>query len=139
MSLFGEIKFFVELQVTQMKHSICITQSKYVKEILKTFRTEDSKLVSTPKVTSHKLSKNVDSTEVNQTLYISMIGKLQYVIHSRPDIALIVGITRYLKGTKKYSLYYKKNENFILKAYIDVDWASSLDARKCTSGGAFFL
>ena len=69
-----------------------------------------------------------------------MIGKLQYVVHSRPDIALVVGIVarfstnprenhlmaikrimRYLKGTKEYGLYYKKNEKFELRAYTDVD------------------
>ena len=48
-------------------------------------------------------------------------------------------IMRYLKGTKEYGLYYKKNENFELKAYTNVDWASSLDDRKSTNGGAFFL
>ena len=59
-----------------MKYGIYITQSKYVKEILKTFGLEDSKLVSTPMVSGHKLSKNDDSAEVNQTLYMSMVGKL---------------------------------------------------------------
>ena len=29
---------------------------------------------------------------MNQTLYRSMIGKLQYVVHNTPDIALDVGI-----------------------------------------------
>ena len=47
-----------------------------MKEILKTFGLEDSKLVSTLMVSGNKLSKNDDSTEVNQTLYRSMIGKL---------------------------------------------------------------
>ena len=50
MSMFGEIKFFVGLQVYKMKYGIYITQSNYVKEILKTFGLEDSKLVSTPMV-----------------------------------------------------------------------------------------
>ena len=75
-SMFGEIKFFVGLQVYQMKYGIYITQSKYVKEILNYFGLEDSKPVSTPMVTGHKLSKNDDSAKVNQTLYKSMIGKL---------------------------------------------------------------
>ena len=36
-------------------------------------------------------------------------------------------------------MYYKKNGSFELKAYIDVDWAGSLDDTKSNSGGAFFL
>ena len=92
MSMFGEIKFFVGLQVHQMKHGIFISQSKYIKEVLKTFGLEDSKPVSTPMVTSLKLSRNDELVEVNQTLYRSMIVKLQYVVHSRPNIALAIGI-----------------------------------------------
>ena len=108
--------------------------------------------------TALKLSKNDESAEVNQTLYRSMIGKLQYVVHVRPDIALVVGIVarffanpkenhlmavkrimRYLKGTKEYGLYYKKNEKFELRAYTNADWAKNIDDRKSISGGAFFL
>ena len=63
--MFGEIKFFVGLQVHQMKYAIYITRLNYVKEILKTFGLEDSKLVSTPMVTRHKLPKNDDLAEVN--------------------------------------------------------------------------
>ena len=153
--MFGEIKFFVELQVHQMKHGIFISQLKYIKEILKIFGLEDSKLVSTPMVTSFKLSKNDKSSEVNQTLYISMIGKLQYVVHSRPNIALVVErfstnprenhlmaikmIMRYLKGIEEYGLYYKKNEKFELRAYTDANWARNIDDIKNNSGGAFFL
>ena len=48
-------------------------------------------------------------------------------------------IMRYLKGTKDYGLYYKKNDRFELRAYTDVDWTSNIDDRKSTSGGAFFL
>ena len=76
MSIFGEIKLFVGLQVHQLKHGIFVTQSKYIKELLKTFGLEDSKLVSTPMIIGHKLSKNDESVEVNETMYRSMIGKL---------------------------------------------------------------
>ena len=44
MSMFGEIKFFVGLQVHQLNHGIFVTQSKYIKEILKIFGLEDSNL-----------------------------------------------------------------------------------------------
>ncbi len=80
-----------------------------------------------------KLSKNDTSSEVNQTLYRSMIGKLQYLVHSRPKIALAVGIVarffanprenhliamkrimRYLKGIENFGLYYKKQLTVII-------------------------
>lgn len=91
-------------------------------------------------------------------MYRSMLVKLQYEIHSRPDIPLVVGIVarflanpkenhlmeikkilRYLKGTIDYGLFYKKGGNFELKTFIDADWARCVDDRKSTSGSAFFL
>ena len=106
----------------------------------------------------HKLSKNDDSKEVDQTTYKSMIGKLHYVVHTRLDIALAIGIVarfstnpkenhmmaikrimRYLKGTKEYGLWYKKGGNLDLKVFTNVNWAGSIDDRKSTSGGIFFL
>ena len=109
-------------------------------------------------IIGHKLSKNDELAKVNQTLYRSMIGKLQYVVHNRPDIALSIGIVarfstnrrenhlmavkrimRYLKGTDDFGLYYKRNEKFELRAYIDTDWGGNIDDRKSTSGGVLFL
>ena len=51
MSMFGEIKFFLGLQIIQQSEGIFITQSKYIKEVLKIFKMEDSKLVGTPMAT----------------------------------------------------------------------------------------
>ena len=48
-------------------------------------------------------------------------------------------IFRYLKGTSKYEFWYDRSNDFTLSAYTDEDWASSLDEKKSTSGGAFFL
>ena len=109
-------------------------------------------------VIGHKLSENNDSAKVNQTLYRSMIRKLQYVVHRRPDISLSIGIVeifsanprenhlmvvkrimKYLKGTKEFGLYYKKNDFFYLRAYTDADWDGNIDDRKSTNGGALFL
>ena len=53
---------------------------------------EDSKPIGTPMCTRLKHTKDGDSKEVDQTLYRSIIGKLQYVVHTRPNIALAVGI-----------------------------------------------
>jgi hypothetical protein len=45
----------------------------------------------------------------------------------------------YLKGTQELGLWYRKDKEFNLTAYTDVDWAVSINDRKRTSGGAFFL
>lgn len=56
-SMFGEIKLFVRLQVYHMKKCVYITQLKHIKEILKTFGIDDSRPVGTPMVTGHKIKE----------------------------------------------------------------------------------
>lgn len=104
-SLIGEIKFFICLQVQQLHGGISICQSKYVKEVLKIFDMEDCKLVGTPMVTGCKFSKQDDSLVVYEKEYRSMIGKLHYVFHSRLDIAHVVGlVARFQKEPKETHL-----------------------------------
>ena len=57
---------------------------------------EDSKTVGTPMCTGQKLTKDDDSKEIDPILYRSMIGKLQYVVHTRPNISLPIGIVERL-------------------------------------------
>ena len=101
--------------------------------------------------TGHKLFNNDDSKEVDQTTYRSMIGKLQYVVHTRPNIALVVSmvarfsanskenhmmeikrIMRYLKNTKEYGLWYNLRGNLDLNVFTNVDWVGSLKMTKKT-------
>ena len=48
-------------------------------------------------------------------------------------------ILRYLKGIEDFGLYYKKTQNFDLRAYTNVDWRGNIDDMKSASGGALFL
>ena len=57
-SMMGELTFFFWLQVKQTKDSTFINQAKYIKDLLKRFGMESSKLYSTPMSTSTKLDKN---------------------------------------------------------------------------------
>eukprot|EP00253_Pinus_taeda_P026923 PITA_26923 len=87
-----------------------------------------------------KLSIYDSSKDVDQRLYKYMIGSLLYVTASQPDVMQTVGqvarfqatpkeshiiavkrILRYLKGTKKYALWYPKGNNLIIQAFADVD------------------
>jgi hypothetical protein len=86
MSLLGELSFFLGLQICQSNQGIFISQTKYIKEMLKRFGMEDSKPVITPMQTSCKLIKDDDSKFIDQRQYRSMIGSLLYVTTSRPDV-----------------------------------------------------
>ena len=61
MSLLGELRFFLGLQISQQENGIFISQSKYIKEMLKRFQMEDCKPVSTPMITGCRLSKDDES------------------------------------------------------------------------------
>ena len=61
MSLLGEMNFFLGLQISQLNDGIFISQSKYIKEMLKNFGMEDYKPVNTLMITCCKLSKGDES------------------------------------------------------------------------------
>jgi hypothetical protein len=65
MSLLGELFFFLGLHIRQSNQGIFISQTKYIREMLKRFRMEDFKLLTTPMQTSCKLSKDDDSKSID--------------------------------------------------------------------------
>eukprot|EP00253_Pinus_taeda_P014456 PITA_14456 len=158
MSLLGELTYFLGLQIQQKEGGIFLSQTKYLKQILKKYGMEDAKPVCTPMVTGCSLSANDESAAVHQPTYRSMIGSLLYLTGTRPDIMHAVGIVgrfqanpkethlqavkrifKYLQGTQNYGLWYPRDTDLTLHAYTDADWDGSVDDRKSTSGGAFFM
>ena len=71
---------------------IFISQSKYARDLEKKIGLENTKHARTLIRTSLKLSKNTSGKDVDQTLYRNMIDSLLYLIASRPDVAVSVGI-----------------------------------------------
>eukprot|EP00253_Pinus_taeda_P017313 PITA_17313 len=158
MSLLGELTYFLGLQIQQNEGRIFLSQTKYLKQILKKYSMEDAKPVCTPMVTGCSLSANDESAAVHQPTYRSMIGSILYLTGTRPDIMHAVGIVgrlqenpkethlqavkrifKYLQGTQNYGLWYPRDTDLTLHAYTNADWAGSMDDRKSTSGGAFFM
>ena len=86
MSLLGELSFFLGLQIRQSNQGIFITQTKYIREMLKRFGTKDCKPIITHMQTSCNLSKDDDSKYTDHRQYRLSIGSLLYVIASRLDI-----------------------------------------------------
>jgi hypothetical protein len=95
---------------------------------------------------------------VDKRAYQRLVGRLIYLCHTRPDISYVVSVVsrymhdprtrhmevvyqilRYLKGTPGKRLWFRKNQNLDLEGYCDVNWASSRDDRRFTSGYCVFV
>nr|GEV11839.1 hypothetical protein [Tanacetum cinerariifolium] len=90
MSMMGEIKFFLGLQVNQLLNGVFINQSKYILDILKRFGMENYDIVLTPMVEQAKLKLDLVGKPVDHTDYQSKIGSLMYVTSSRPYIMFAI-------------------------------------------------
>nr|GEW78078.1 retrovirus-related Pol polyprotein from transposon TNT 1-94 [Tanacetum cinerariifolium] len=158
MSLMGEMKFFLGLQIYQSPRGIFINQAKYVLEILHKHGMEKGQSIGTPMATKPKLDADLSGNPVDQTDNRSKIGSLVYLTSSRPYIVQAVcfckryqsqptvkhlkevkRIYRYLRGTINIGLWYLNGSSFGLIAFSDADHAGCIDTRKSTFGGIQFL
>ena len=55
MSMMGELKFFLGLQILQQKNGTFISQERYLKDCLKKFQMNDCKTIRTPMPTNGHL------------------------------------------------------------------------------------
>ncbi|GKE02732.1 retrovirus-related pol polyprotein from transposon TNT 1-94 [Tanacetum coccineum] len=157
MSMMGELKFFLGIQIHQSPRGIFINQAKYAQEILKKHGMTSCDSIGTPMATKY-LDADLSGTLVDQTKYRSMVGALMYITTSRPDIVhatcycaryqakpiekhltKVKRIFRYLKDSINMGLWYLKDTGFKLTTFLDSDHAGCLDSRKSTSGGIQFL
>ncbi|GKC56146.1 retrovirus-related pol polyprotein from transposon TNT 1-94, partial [Tanacetum coccineum] len=144
MSLMGEIKFYLGLQIHQSPRGIFINQAKYDSKILKKHGMEKCDSVGTPMATKPKLDANLSGKPIDQTNYHSKIRSLMYLTSSRPDIVQAIcyyacyqarptekhlkevkRIFRYLRGTINMGLWYLKDSGFELTTFSDADHVGS--------------
>ncbi|WJZ88530.1 hypothetical protein VitviT2T_007819 [Vitis vinifera] len=116
----GGMKYFLGMEVMQSCSRIFICQQKYAMDMLKKFKMQDCKPVSTPMTTSEKLSKDDDSEKIDEGLYRSLIGSLLYLTASRPEYCLL--LVCFPEGDLK------------LLGYSDSNWGGCVDDSRSTSG-----
>lgn len=155
----GKFSYYLELEVIQGNGFIEVKQSSYARKVLEKAGLSECNTVKFPM--DHNLQIHADATgaAVNYTQYKSIVGGLRYLVHTRPDIAFVVGVVsrymerptelhmdavkricRYVKGTINYGLVYTKGQgNYILTGFFDSDLVGNLDDRKSTGGMAFYL
>nr|GEX17260.1 retrovirus-related Pol polyprotein from transposon TNT 1-94 [Tanacetum cinerariifolium] len=157
MSMMGELKFFLGIQINQSPRGIFINQARYSQEILIKHGMTSCDSIGTTMATKH-LDADLSGTPVDQTKYRSMVRALMYLTASRPDIVhatcycaryqakptekhltTVKWIFRYLKDTINMGLWYPKDTGLELIAFSDSDHAGCRDSHKSTSGGIQFL
>nr|GEY81485.1 retrovirus-related Pol polyprotein from transposon TNT 1-94 [Tanacetum cinerariifolium] len=157
MSMMGELKFFLGIQIHQSPCGIFINQAKYAQEILIKHGMASCDSVGTPMATKH-LDAELSGTPINQMKYQSIVGALMYLTTSRPNVVhatcycaryqakltekhlnAVKQIFRYLKDTINMGLWYSKHTGFELTAFSDSDHVGCLDSCKSTSSGIQFL
>ncbi|GJW32794.1 retrovirus-related pol polyprotein from transposon TNT 1-94 [Tanacetum coccineum] len=156
MSMMGELKLFLGIQLHESPRGIFINQAKYAQEILKKHGMTSCDSIGTPMATK-PLDDDLSETPVDQTKYRSIFGELIYLIVSTSDIIHatcysahyqarptekhlmeVKRIFRYLKNTINMGLWYPKDTGFELTAFLDSDHAGCLNTHR-TSGGIQLL
>jgi hypothetical protein len=164
----GSLRHMLGLQIVRdrAKQSITITQTTYIRTVLKRYGMEDCAPVSTPLTVKASLSKEqspANEEEKRQYAevakgfsYAECLGAVLYMTQTRPDIQYAVGICsqftsnpgkahlvalkrilRYLKGTMSFGLVLGRKNGTDLVGWTDSDWGQDADTRRSTGGFVF--
>ncbi|KAM2102749.1 hypothetical protein ACFX1T_000977 [Malus domestica] len=155
----GRLAYFLGLQVIYKPNGdLVISQAKYVKDLLHKAGMDDCKSCSTPCKPHNQILTTAGNLLPDPTLYRSLVGALQYLTFTRPDIAFAVNtvcqymsaptdvhfgmvkrILIFLQGTIHCGLTYTSGSSMQLKAYSDSDWAADLNTRRSITGYVVYL
>jgi hypothetical protein len=157
----GDLHYFLGIEVEKIKEGgILLTQKKYASEIIQKASMSKCKLVGTPLSTCEKYSayKGMSLENKEATRYRGIVGALQYLTLTRPDIAFSVNkvcqflhnptsdhmtavkrILRYIQGTIKWGIEFIKGRSLAVSAYSDADWAGCPDGHHSIGGFAMYV
>ena len=149
---------YLGIRVIQEKGEIFFNQRAFAKHLLEYQQMMDSNPSNSLVKQKIKLSALKNSERICTTVYRSILEKLCYLTHKRPDLMFSVGllsrfmenpsvkhlktakrVIRYVKGILNYGLKYKRSKVFELNGYSDSDYAGDHIDRKSTSGLVLFL
>jgi hypothetical protein len=156
----GPLNYFLGIEVHHNSHGLILSQRKYIRDLLTRTNMMNSNGVPTPMLPSDKLVLEAGDklSPEDATRYRSVVGALQYLSLTRPDISFSVNrvcqfmssptsvhwaavkrILRYLHATIDLGLCFTRSGSSLLSAYSDADWAGNVNDRRSTSGFAIFF
>ncbi|XP_060669212.1 uncharacterized mitochondrial protein AtMg00810-like [Ziziphus jujuba] len=153
----GVIHYFLGIEVKHFNGGLFLCQSKYTQDFLKRANMLSAAPMPTP--ISVKPPNLPDASEpVDATEFRSIVGALQYLTFTRPDILYAINktcqhfqsptkgnlqavkcILRYLCGTLNYGIRLLAQSSSTLFACLDADWAGCPIPRRSTSGYCVYL
>ena len=156
----GKLHYFFGVEVTSRATGLVLTQKKYSLELLQRAGMLKCKPTTTPMSSTDKITA-VDGellSPADATEYRSIVGGLQYLTITRPDISYAVNrvcqylqaprdthwaavkrILRYVQFTLTFGMHIRPTSSRVLSAFSDADWAGSPDDRRSTGGYAVFF
>ena len=154
----GSLHFFLGIEIIPTRAWLFLSQHKYVRDLLANTSMSGAKDVSTPLSTTQSLQLIDGTAAVDSSEFRRIIGRLQYLSLTRPDISFVVNklsqfmhkpttnywtttkrLLRYLKQTIFHGIKIHKAGLPILRTYSDADWAVNVDDRTSTSAYIIFL
>ena len=137
---------------------ITITHESYAKKVLKDASMFECNSAQIPMDPNVKFSKGVGEEDVDATKYRNLVGRLRYLLQTRPDLSYSVGVAsrymqepkkshmvavkqilRYIKGTMGYGIRYAKGGSGDLIGYSDSSHNIDEDDGRSTTGHIFFI
>jgi hypothetical protein len=154
----GPLNYFLGVQVQRFSGGIFLSQSKYMSDLLHHTTMLDCKPVATPMASKQPCVADPDSPYKDVIEYRQIVGTLQYLTLTRPDLSYAVNsvcqymhaptnahyqmvkrILRYVKGTLSLGVRILRESSLDLYAFSDADWASCPTKRRSTTGFCTFL
>ncbi|XP_044505634.1 uncharacterized mitochondrial protein AtMg00810-like [Mangifera indica] len=158
LKVLGSLHYFLGFEVIRSVTGLHLNQTKYAQDLLTRAKMVDAKPCTTSFATSSRLTLDDSPAFDDPSLYRSIVGALQYLTLSRPDIAFSVNklsqflqkptlthwqacksVLKYIKGTMSFGLQFISRSMLQLNCFSDADWASSLHDRRSTTGYCLFL
>eukprot|EP00253_Pinus_taeda_P036220 PITA_36220 len=88
----GYVHYYLGIEVSQHPKSIFLSQKKYIVDLLNRFGMTECNPVTTPMEQNLKLTSIEGKEFEDATKYRQLVGSLNYLTTTRPDISFVVGI-----------------------------------------------
>ncbi|CAA7042096.1 unnamed protein product [Microthlaspi erraticum] len=154
----GTLSYFLGIEVTRTQNGLHLFQHRYIADLLHKLNMTNAKAVTTPMEASLSLTLLSGTALDDATEYRMVVGSLQYLSLTRPDIFFSVNklaqfmhrptnehwkavkrVLRYLSGTKSHDIFLHANNKPDLHAFTDADWAGNKDDYTSTSVYVVYL